>query len=350
MATIHPEIVIPPNSPEASHRSHLEKTRPLSGTPSPPKISTLAPPDRQTPTFASLSSSPSGSPALLDYPDSPDLNQLITDVVGEKRTYESDPHQGSRARKRMRYEWASHDSHASSDSHDSVERQLTQTPEMDADADAFGEPDDEYISTNPSSQSQKSESLAQATRSPDLYAGEIDWSSGERASHFATTGTSSPADSSSQSQMSLPLNISTQTPAIPSAPSPHPLVQRQAWYQAPRPRKKSGASKSSKTDATRAGSSSTTQSQQRVTRRAPGRTELTSAPSAKSFRSGSLKISPAKDLATTQPSNPADAGACHSVDSQSNHDDWAESQDSSQPFSYVPQTQAPYQSQSLSQF
>lgn len=257
-----------------------------------------------TPSFAALSSSLPGSPSpQLLIPKSPSLEeQVLSRGLKRKATpAEQNIDQPSFS-----------NSQSSTDSFDSVEQQLTQNPDSDVDAESSPGLDHGRIpSQTPGA----------------IYAGELNWSRHETTSMYPSL----PPSSLSQSLIQQPETQESLQPSIsPPSVSPAPLMSRpQPWYQlAPPKRKKSKTGFPSHSSQLQAQAQANSHSSRL-------------SPDAK-FRSGSIQIQPTSD-------HPGGKGgfidSSQAPISQSDLNfDWEPSQ-SEPPL----QTQAPYQSQSLSQ-
>ncbi|KAJ7284151.1 hypothetical protein C8J57DRAFT_1499125 [Mycena rebaudengoi] len=251
----------------------------------------------RTPTFAMLVS-PSDSSAAIANPDLPGLDVLISNAV-EKTT---------RAVVAQERDWT--DEQPGSQSSDiSVERQLTQSLDMEVDDDSPG-----FLPSQ-----------------DNLYAGELNW---------PEENTQDPDALNSQSQSTQSQSISQSPPQSPpqsqsQLPPPSQSYSTEADLQHPGP---TGQSPRTPPRITQSGSSPIPRSPHHTTPRAsPTSPSPQTQTPARSSRSGSLKI----------PGSPEKAAAA----SRPIHTGWSQLSENtaSQVFSFPFQTQAPYRSQTLSQ-
>ncbi|RDB22544.1 hypothetical protein Hypma_010019 [Hypsizygus marmoreus] len=280
-------------------------------------ISPMTPPPEQardpgTPTFASLSS-PLNSPSAEtpDVPPTPSFNSMVDNAIGVKRRRNND---SEAERHRVSWFGFSESSHSqssqtSSGSHDLVEKQLTQSMDMSMDSPPRG------------------------------HSAEVAASPPPRERNL-------PAPISISAAQNMPVDAG----GCPSPPVATPVRTRQPWYGTLPPKRPRNAA------------SSMVGAGQSVPRKRSSLYASQSIPSQPSnedihatsseghvFRSGTLKFTP-----VAAPSGD-DHGGVADPYSQDPYPSWTQSQSETQEssldyLSYPPlQTQAPYQSQSLSQ-
>jgi len=181
-----------------------------------------------TPTFASLSS-PTGSPALPAVPGSPPFDSLVYEAVNGKRKREDEHFSLAQSpSSQLHNSQESQNSLSSSGSQDSVEKQLTQSLDDDA----------EYSQLRPQITQSQPEELDDYTSAPAQtdqasYKGELQWMA--ESSQVTTLQPRSSQATSHHPLAPLQTQLSTMSMGAPSTPvgavhTPTTSVQKQAWY------------------------------------------------------------------------------------------------------------------------
>lgn len=322
------------------------------------------------PTFASLSS-PLDAPVLASIPGSPSFNSLVDDAINSRKRKDRSGEPESVIHKRIYNAKDScinpSQSQSSTASRDSVARILTQNTNNlgDVDIDAVGEIDEEALFTLSHNMDHKA-----SEEDINQYSGELNWEEPkQRSKHTplrepsvpsssnpsikfpleslsqppsqlqAHSQSVQPPDSIDPSQLTLDTSLPLGSIAPLESPGFASSTPRQAWYQ-PVPIHKP----------------------RRRTSEHPGGlvipplSEGANSPPPNMFRSGTLHIIPPRMHSAASPEGPkdrADLQVKQQLAQQDRHQSQSQlssSEGDSQEFSYPPlQTQAPYQSQSLSQ-
>jgi hypothetical protein len=316
--------------------------RPVTPTTSTPQITEIR---YATPTFASLSS-PTASPILSAVPGSPSFDSLVYEATRgkRKRTYQRSPRAqspGSQFQNSQEFP----NSFSSCGSHDAVERQLTQSKDLDDDEAEYSHPRAQI--TRPQTEL---ENAISSQKDEVGYKG--DWlaeSSQMSSSHQQSSQTTSYRSLRPlQTQRHSPPAVSTGTLNTPTGTS----IPRQAWYGTlpSHPHKKRKSRQNSGVMVINAhqtaAPASPTVSRPSVIQSVRPSGDTDSRPSGNVFQSGTLQI--------TSPAQPVYGGNTDDAGSQSRSPiGWSQTQTQTSWLlhgSYPPlQTQAPYQSQSSSQ-
>ncbi|KAJ6628815.1 hypothetical protein B0H10DRAFT_100362 [Mycena sp. CBHHK59/15] len=288
--------------------------------------SSLTPSRRQnTPSFVMLASLAEATDVISN-PELPDLDTMISNSLLPKRTTPrpvGTPKSNSTPRPL--------NSQSFSGSDESVERHLTQSAEMDPDAE-----DDDDDDGNAGNSFVLQPSSVAAESSENLYTGELNWvDEPAQSMDMPRSRSQSPSQSTSQSQRS-------DTTFHPSSPISLAIQRKQSWYQS-RPKKSPifGATQDSPRTSSAPHQNVFPLSSPCLNKQ---KTTQPQTPSPTTYRSGSLKIH----------ATPKDSGRSQAAPGGNDlptHAGWSELslQSTSQLFDFPLQTQAPYRSQSLSQ-
>jgi hypothetical protein len=302
-----------------------------------------------TPTFASLSS-PVASPALSAVPGSPSFDSLVYEATSgkRKRTDERFPRAQSPS-SQLQNSQESQNSFSSCGSQDAVERQLTQSMDLDDDDTEYRHPRAQITRSQA-----ESENAITSQKDEVIYRGELDWpaeSSRMSSSHQQSSQTT-PSRSLPplQTQRHSPPTVSTLNTPTGTIHTPTTSVRKQQpWYGHPQKKRKSRQSSGvlvANVYQTDAGLSVSKPSMMHSTQGGRPSRDANSRPSGNVFQSGTLQITPPAQL--------VHGGSTHDAGSQSRSPiGWSQTQtqtswilhESCPPL----QTQAPYQSQSSSQ-
>ncbi|KAF8238842.1 hypothetical protein L208DRAFT_1387158 [Tricholoma matsutake] len=301
-----------------------------------------------TPTFALLPS-PAGSPVIRSVPGSPSFDSLLREATNGKRKREDEHFSLAQS---LSSQWQnsqeSHNSLSSSGSQDSVEKQLTQSMDVN---------DDEGRGQVTQPQPENCAAAFTPAQTEEIsYKGELQWAA--ESSQMAASNSWSSQGTSSLA----PLQTQVHSPSMPmrNIHTPTTSAQRQAWYGTlPSHKKRKSWSNSSlsasdvhQSDALTGfcGSKPSAQAVHSFQDANPHSDvePVTPRSSGNVFQSGTLQITPTK-LESVQPEHggsPADYSSSQSRSSIG----WSQSQSQTSWLgrgSYSPfQTQAPYQSQS----